>query len=107
MMRRIPPSFGEHNFFPQYLLVRSNSLKPFFFLCRMIVPSRWIRQWLLFAHIKAGPAPGPIDMWPLLKEDINEPGGWRPLKTLLPPCTEFGQERPGHYRYVIPMSLYV
>eukprot|EP01032_Pedospumella_encystans_P023151 gene23151-26212_t len=66
----------------------------------MIVPSRWIRQWLLFAHIKAGPAPGPIDMWPLLKEDINEPGGWRPLKTLLPPCTEFGQERPGHYRRV-------
>lgn len=65
---------------------------------RMIMPSRWVRQWLLFAHVKAGNAPGPIDMWPLLKEDPTEAGGWRPLKTLLPPSTEFGSERPGHYR---------
>jgi hypothetical protein len=64
----------------------------------MIVPSRWIRQWLLFAHIKSGQPPGPINMWPLLKQDATEPGGWRPLKTLLPPSTEFGNERPGHYR---------
>lgn len=68
-------------------------------LFRMIIPSRWVRQWLLFAHIKAGNAPGPINMWPLLKEDRTEAGGWRPLKTLLPPSTEFGNERPGHYRW--------
>mmetsp|Transcript_14620 Transcript_14620/g.24202 ORF Transcript_14620/g.24202 Transcript_14620/m.24202 type:complete len:202 (+) Transcript_14620:82-687(+) len=66
----------------------------------MIMPSRWLRQWILFAHVKAVNPPGPIDMWPLLKKDPSNPVGWRPLKTLLPPSTEFGEERPGHYRRV-------
>jgi hypothetical protein len=65
----------------------------------MIVPSRWVRKWLLFAHVKAGEPPGPIDMWPLLKQDNTAPGGWRPINTLEPPSTQFGSERPGHYRY--------
>eukprot|EP00601_Ochromonadales_sp_CCMP2298_P037185 CAMPEP_0173360780 /NCGR_PEP_ID=MMETSP1144-20121109/20805_1 /TAXON_ID=483371 /ORGANISM="non described non described, Strain CCMP2298" /LENGTH=208 /DNA_ID=CAMNT_0014310227 /DNA_START=86 /DNA_END=708 /DNA_ORIENTATION=- len=66
----------------------------------MIIPSRWVRQWLLFAHVKAGQPPGPIDMWPLLKKDPLSPGGYRPLNTLLPPSSEFGSERPGHYRRI-------
>ena len=32
----------------------------------MIIPSRWVRKWLLFAHIKCGPEPGEIDMESLL-----------------------------------------
>jgi hypothetical protein len=65
----------------------------------MIVPSRWVRAWLLFAHFKVGDPPGPIDMLSLLKQDKETPGGWRAKKGLLPPSTKFGEERPGHYRY--------
>lgn len=65
----------------------------------MIVPSRWIRQWLLFALVKVNDPPGPIDMFSLLKQDSTAGDiGWRPLKTLRPPCSEFGKEHPGHYR---------
>jgi hypothetical protein len=63
----------------------------------MIVPSRWIRKWLLFAHLKLGEEPGPIDMISLLTKDGSD---WRPKRTLLPPCTKFGEERPGHFRYI-------
>lgn len=66
----------------------------------MIIPSRWVRHWLLFAYIKVGQPPGPIDMWSLLWDDPSVPGGWRPTNTLLPPSTEFGNEHPGHYRRV-------
>lgn len=52
----------------------------------MIVPSRWIRNWLLFAHLKiATDAPGPINMDSLLQRDETVDGGWRPKNTLLPP----------------------
>eukprot|EP01040_Poterioochromonas_malhamensis_P017104 gene17104-19582_t len=67
----------------------------------MIIPSRWIRMWLLFAHYKLiGDPPGPIDMLSLLKKDSTVPGGWRAKKNLLPPSTKFGEERPGHYRRI-------
>lgn len=72
----------------------------------MIVPSRWVRQWLLFAHVKLGDPPGPIDMLPLLKNDKTYPGGWRPKNSLLPPSTKFGEERPGHYRLVALLFLF-
>eukprot|EP01034_Spumella_vulgaris_P025290 gene25290-31728_t len=68
----------------------------------MIIPSRWVRKWLLFCHLKVGEPPGPIDMWSLLKQDPNAEGGtgWRAKNTLLPPSTKFGEERPGHYRRI-------
>ncbi|RYH01007.1 hypothetical protein EON65_48650 [archaeon] len=34
----------------------------------MIVPSRWIRNWLIFAHYRLGDQPGPVDMLSLLKQ---------------------------------------
>jgi hypothetical protein len=64
----------------------------------MIIPSRWVRKWLLFVHVKIGDPPGPIDMFSLLVQDSKSPTGWRPKRTLLPPSTDFGEERPGHYR---------
>lgn len=66
----------------------------------MIIPSRWVRKWLLFCHIKVGDPPGPIDMVSLLTQDPLVVGGWRPKNTLLPPSTKFGEERPGHYRRI-------
>eukprot|EP01031_Cornospumella_fuschlensis_P036122 gene36122-43805_t len=66
----------------------------------MIIPSRWIRNWLIFAHYRLGDQPGPIDMLSLLKQDPTAPGGWRPKKNLLPPSTAAGEERPGHYRRI-------
>lgn len=49
----------------------------------VIVPSRWIRLWLLFAHLKKGDAPGEIDTTTLLVKDKSFASGWRPKKTLL------------------------
>jgi len=66
----------------------------------MIVPSRWVRFWLLFAYYKVGDPPGPIDMLSLIKQDRNAPGGWRAKKSLLAPSNKFGEERPGHYRRI-------
>lgn len=68
----------------------------------MVVPSRWIRQWLLFTYFKVKEPPGPIDMWSLLVRDSAalDGTGWRALKTLEPPSNEFGAEKPGHYRRV-------
>lgn len=68
------------------------------FIARMIIPSRWVRKWLVFTKFKRGEPPGAIDMWSLLKQDNNVIGGWRPKNTLLPPSNVFGEERPGHYR---------
>lgn len=65
---------------------------------RMIIPSRWIREWLLFAHFKLRDSPGKINMWSLLKEDA---GTWRPKRNLKAPIIEDGakgEEHPGHYR---------
>lgn len=76
----------------------------------MIVPSRWINQWLVFAYYKMGPEPGKIPMFTLLKQDASVEGGWRPKNNLLPP--ESGrvnagvpgggmtEDRPGHYRRI-------
>mmetsp|Transcript_22786 Transcript_22786/g.20700 ORF Transcript_22786/g.20700 Transcript_22786/m.20700 type:complete len:210 (-) Transcript_22786:33-662(-) len=67
----------------------------------MIIPSRWIRLWLQFAYMKLGEPPGPIDMWPLMQNDPNVPGGWRPKKTLKPPLSKLNEvEFPGHYRRI-------
>ena len=74
----------------------------------MIIPSRWVRNWLLFAHMKlTEDPPGPIDMLSLLKEDSSVQGGWRPKKTLKPPQSEMTnakgevtEEFPGHYRRI-------
>lgn len=52
----------------------------------MIIPSRWVRSWLLFAHLKVtDEAPGPIDMETLLQKDNSVETGWRPKNTLRPP----------------------
>ena len=52
----------------------------------MIIPSRWVRNWLLFAHMKiSDEPPGSIDMGSLLTRDANVQGGWRPRRTLRPP----------------------
>ena len=69
----------------------------------MIVPSRWIREWLLFAYYKTANEPGPITMSTLLTADGNN--WWRPLKTLRPPSTEPGKEHPGHYRCEMMMIM--
>lgn len=67
----------------------------------MIIPSRWLKMWLLFTHFKVEPSPpGPIDMLSLLKQDPTVIGGWRPKKNLLPPSTKEGEVRPGHYRRI-------
>lgn len=51
----------------------------------MIIPSRWVRNWLLFAHMKlVEEPPGPIDMESLLTRDVLT-GSWRPRNTLRPP----------------------
>lgn len=71
----------------------------------MIVPSRWIKKWLLFAHLKlTGEEPGPIDMMSLLVQEVV--GGevkYRPKSTLEPPnfkVDAINPESPGHYRRI-------
>jgi hypothetical protein len=68
----------------------------------MIIPSRWIKEWLIFTHLKLGEPPGPIDMFSLLQKDLTVEGGWRPKKTLLPPSIQPDptdpSNHPGHYR---------
>lgn len=69
----------------------------------VIIPSRWIRLWLVFAHLKKGDAPGEIDTTVLLAKDKKSPTGWRPKKTLLPPklaADKFEDDFPGHYRRI-------
>lgn len=72
----------------------------------MIIPSRWIKQWLLFAHLKLTVVPpGPINMFSLLMQDSGVPGGWRAKKTLLPPIVSVANDgsidqHPGHYRRI-------
>lgn len=68
----------------------------------IIVPSRWIRKWLMFAQLKIQGAiePGRIDMFSLLVADKTAPTGWRPKNTLMPPSNEFGNEFCGHYRRI-------
>ena len=82
----------------------------------MIIPSRWVRNWLLFTHLKLrSEPPGPIDIGALIKEDESAEGGWRPKNTLQPPTRnkidtgdyskpEF-DVKPGHYRRV-PLDVW-
>mmetsp|Transcript_2626 Transcript_2626/g.3943 ORF Transcript_2626/g.3943 Transcript_2626/m.3943 type:complete len:208 (-) Transcript_2626:186-809(-) len=65
----------------------------------MIIPSRWIRKWIVFAHLKAGPEPGKINMSSLLVSSSD--GSLRPNRSLKPPnWDENGEESPGHFRRV-------
>jgi hypothetical protein len=67
----------------------------------MIVPSRWIRQWITFTHLKTGKEPGKITMMSLLVADHSVPGGLRPNKNLMAPnADQASEEAPGHYRRV-------
>ena len=70
-------------------------------LSRMIVPSRWIKEWLIFAHLKVGKEPKKITMMSLLVTDPAVEGNLRPNRKLMPPNaegTEEQEESPGHYR---------
>ena len=69
------------------------------------MPSRWIRKWLIFAHLRIGEDPGKINTKSLLVQDSNSFNGWRPLRTLKPPNFEQNEdpkadETPGHYRRI-------
>jgi hypothetical protein len=77
----------------------------------IIIPSRWVRNWLLFAYHKMSKdPPGPVDISSLIKEDATVDGGWRPKNTLLPPTrtkVETGdyakiewEVKPGNYRRI-------
>ena len=71
----------------------------------IIIPSRWIKKWLIFAHMKLGEEPGRIDTKILLVQDKKAFNGWRPLMTLKPPNADRvtdvkAPETPGHYRLV-------
>jgi hypothetical protein len=67
----------------------------------MIVPSRWIRQWVTFAHLKTGKEPSKVTMMSLLVADPSVPGGLRPNKNLLAPnADETVDDAPGHYRRI-------
>lgn len=71
----------------------------------VIVPSRWLRKWLIFAHMKLGEEPGKIDTKMLLVQDPKAFNGYRPLMTLKPPNYEqnhnpSAKETPGHYRRI-------
>ncbi len=69
----------------------------------MIMPSRWLRRWLLFIKFRIAEEPGRITMMSLLVEDSSAENGYRPKRTLKPPnYTKLedpnGEEHPGHYR---------
>ena len=71
----------------------------------IIIPSRWVRKWLIFAHLRLGEEPGKIDTKMLLTQDSSALNGWRPLRTLKPPnyektLNEQADETPGHYRRI-------
>lgn len=69
----------------------------------MILPSRWVKEWLMFAHLKVGKEPKKITMRSLLVKDTSVEGGLRPNKCILRPNaegTEKDDEAPGHYRRI-------
>lgn len=78
----------------------------------VVIPSRFIRDWLLFAQMKmTNTHPRPIDIGSLLKVDPSSPVGYRPLKTLRPPEKVVSKDSgdyskieyamtPGHYRLI-------
>ena len=80
----------------------------------VVMPSRWIREWLIFAEMKiTSHHPGPVNIDSLVKKDDTATSGWRPLKTLRPPEKIVKKDSgdyskieyevtPGHYRLVSP-----
>jgi hypothetical protein len=71
----------------------------------VIMPSRWLRRWLLFCKFKQGEEPGKITMMSLLVKDSAESTGYRAKNTLKPPnYTQIedptADDHPGHYRRV-------
>ena len=69
----------------------------------MIIPSKWLKSWLIFVHYKLGDPPGPIDMFSLLKYD-SRTSDWRPKKNLIKPASnpdpQADAAQPGHYRRI-------
>jgi len=71
----------------------------------MVIPSRWARKWVLFAHLRlTNEEPGPVDMFSLQVRDKDEELGWRPKLNLKPPISNSTDPAvdnfPGHYRLV-------
>lgn len=76
------------------------------------IPSRWIREWLLFAQMNITThQPGPIHIDTIITQDMTADSGWRPLKTLKPPEKKVKKDSndyakveyettPGHYRLI-------
>ena len=67
----------------------------------MIIPSRWIKEWVMFVHLKIGKEPKSITMQSLLVSDPAVEGNLRPNRNLQRPNaegTEQDEEAPGHYR---------
>jgi hypothetical protein len=49
----------------------------------MLIPARWARKWVLFAHLRiTDEEPGRVDMYSLMMPDKNESLGWRPKVNL-------------------------
>ena len=76
-----------------------------FYYPRVVVPSRWIRKWIVFCQLRAGDEPGKITMMSLLVNDPHAPGGFRPKNTLKPANAAKldnpnAAEHPGHYRFL-------
>ncbi len=77
---------------------------------RVIVPSRWIRKWILFCQLRAGEEPGKITMMSLLVKDPAAPGGYRPKNTLKQANyakldNPNADDHPGHYRYCYSLAI--
>lgn len=71
----------------------------------MLIPSRWARKWVLFAHLRlSNEEPGPIDMLSLMTADSSEALGWRPKMNLRAPIKDSPDpevdDAPGHYRRI-------
>ncbi len=71
----------------------------------VLLPSRWLREWVLFAHLRLSEKePGKINLYNLLTKDKDEALGWRPNLLLEEPIAESTdmsiENRTGHYRAI-------
>ena len=78
----------------------------------VVIPSRWIRDWLLFAQMNiTNHHPGPISIDTIVTQDPKSESGWRPLNTIKPPEKKVKKDNkdyakieyevtPGHYRLI-------
>ena len=78
----------------------------------VVIPSRWIRNWLLFAQMNiSNHHPGPISIDTIVTKDPSSETGWRPLSTIKPPEKKIKKDSkdyakieyevtPGHYRLI-------